>query len=355
MAAAPRIVVVGAGIVGASIAWHLTKAGARVVIVAPEKGGVATPCSFAWINATHGNPEPYFRLRIRSMAEWRRLAEDVPEVPLRWCGGLFYDGTPSEFEEFERDNGAWGYGIRRVGCDEIAGIEPALAEVPGEALFIAEEGAVEPDETARILVADAVRRGAEVRSGPVDALVLAGGRVTGVRTAEGPIEADHVVLAAGVATEDLAASVGVPIPMTAPAGLLVQSKPHAPLVNSIVSAPDLHFRQTVDGRVVAGADYGGSDPGADGEAVAREVFETLKRKLRGGEELEFGRYTVGYRPTPGDGFPAIGGTNDCPGLYVATMHSGITLAPAVGLFAAEEILTGRRDPLLAAYGIERFG
>ncbi|MGO4842863.1 FAD-binding oxidoreductase, partial [Rhizobiaceae sp. 2RAB30] len=43
------------------------------------------------------------------------------------------------------------------------------------------------------------------------------------------------------------------------------------------------------------------------------------------------------------------------GVYVAVMHSGVTLAPAVGLFAAEEILSGRRDPLLAPYGADRFG
>ena len=42
------------------------------------------------------------------------------------------------------------------------------------------------------------------------------------------------------------------------------------------------------------------------------------------------------------------------GLYIAVMHSGVTLAPAVGLFAADEILAGRRDPLLAPYGPARF-
>jgi len=42
------------------------------------------------------------------------------------------------------------------------------------------------------------------------------------------------------------------------------------------------------------------------------------------------------------------------GLYVAVMHSGITLAPVVGLFAAEELLFGRRDPLLQPYGPDRF-
>ena len=79
----PEIVVIGAGIIGASIAWHLAAAGARVIVVdAGDGGGVATPNSFAWINATHGNPEPYFRLWVRSMAEWRRVADAVPDLAI---------------------------------------------------------------------------------------------------------------------------------------------------------------------------------------------------------------------------------------------------------------------------------
>jgi len=55
-----------------------------------------------------------------------------------------------------------------------------------------------------------------------------------------------------------------------------------------------------------------------------------------------------------DGFPAIGRPKGPHGIYIAVMHSGITLAPAVGRFAAEELLQGRRDPLLAPYGPSRF-
>jgi len=69
--ATPHVIVVGAGIVGASIARHLAKAGARVTVVeAGEPGGVATRSSWAWINASSGSPEPYFRLRHRSQEEW---------------------------------------------------------------------------------------------------------------------------------------------------------------------------------------------------------------------------------------------------------------------------------------------
>ena len=76
--------------------------------------------------------------------------------------------------------------------------------------------------------------------------------------------------------------------------------------------------------------------------------------LVGGDRLELDFHTIGYRPMPADGFPIIGRAEGIDGLYVAVMHSGITLAPAVGLFAAQEILEGRRDPLLQPYGLSRF-
>ena len=76
--AGKRVIVVGAGIIGASIAWHLAKAGAEVTVIeAGQPGGVATRNSWAWINASWGNPEIYFRLRTRSMAEWRRIDREV--------------------------------------------------------------------------------------------------------------------------------------------------------------------------------------------------------------------------------------------------------------------------------------
>ncbi|TIV50212.1 MAG: FAD-binding oxidoreductase, partial [Mesorhizobium sp.] len=65
-------------------------------------------------------------------------------------------------------------------------------------------------------------------------------------------------------------------------------------------------------------------------------------------------HTVGYRPTPIDGFPIVSRAEDVGGLYLAVTHSGITLAPAIGLFAAREILDSERDALLAPYALSRF-
>ena len=73
----------------------------------------------------------------------------------------------------------------------------------------------------------------------------------------------------------------------------------------------------------------------------------------GAENLALDFYTVGYRPTPADGLSAIGRFGGRPGLYTVVTHSGITLAPALGLFAAQDILTGARDALLETFSPDR--
>jgi glycine/D-amino acid oxidase-like deaminating enzyme len=355
MGAAKQVIVIGAGIIGASIAWHLSRAGAQVTVIADSAaGGVATPNSFAWINASWGNPEPYFRLRTRAMAEWTRLARDLPGLPLNWCGGLCWDLSAADMEAYATGHSAWGYGIERVDRAGAARIEPSLAELPDFALHVAEEGVAEPVAATRALLADAERHGAKIISRMVTALVQTGDKITGVDTSHGMMAADEVVIAAGVGSPDIAATAGINLPIETPPGLIVHSRPYKKLLNGLVLAERLHMRQTAEGRIIAGSDFGGADPGMDAEATAQELFAALKGSLRGGEGLVLDFHTVGYRPTPIDGFPIIGRAEGTDGLYIAVMHSGITLAPAVGLFAAREILDGERDPLLGPYGLSRF-
>ena len=83
------------------------------------------------------------------------------------------------------------------------------------------------------------------------------------------------------------------------------------------------------------------------------LFVALKNLLRDSENLKMDYYSLGHRPTPADGVPAIGRPRGMKGLYMAVMHSGITLAPAVGFFGAVEILTGERDRLLSTYHPDR--
>ena len=350
-----RVIVIGAGIIGASIAWHLTKAGAQVTVISESgAGGVATPNSFAWINASWGNPEIYFRLRIRAMAEWKRLANELPGLPLNWCGGLCFDLPADRLEAYAAEHSSWGYGIERVDAKRAAQIEPNLVEPPEFAVYVAEEGVAEPVAAAKALLTDAERRGARVVTGTIDRLALTNGKVTGVVISGETMAADEVVIAAGAGAPAIAATTGIKLPIETPAGLIVHSRPYKKLLNGLVHAEKLHVRQTAEGRIIAGTDFAGGDPGENPDATARDLFAAMKAALRGGDGLELDFHTVGYRPNPVDGFPIIGRAGGVAGVYVAVMHSGITLAPAVGLFATREILDGERDPLLGPYGLSRF-
>jgi glycine/D-amino acid oxidase-like deaminating enzyme len=139
-----RVVIVGTGIVGASIAWHLARKGAQVTVIdAGEPGGIATRASWGWINASWGNSKSYFQLRVRAMEEWRSLKRELPEMPVAWCGGLIWDLPPADLEAFALEHGSWGYGVRRVDRTEAQRIEPELSNPPEFALHVASEGAAE--------------------------------------------------------------------------------------------------------------------------------------------------------------------------------------------------------------------
>lgn len=351
-----HVLVVGAGVIGASMAFHLVRAGARVTIVdAAEPGGVASPCSFGWTNASYRNPRHYFDLRVRSMALWDELAAELPGVPYRQSGVLYLDTRDYTLEEFYENHTAWGYHLRWVKAAEVQAMEPSLNTVPDVGIFAPKEGAVDPDLAAKFLVEAAVGIGAKLISGrAVTELATSGGRVVGVVSDGETLDADVVVLAAGVGTEALAASAGVAVPMQSSAGLLVHTKPVPAMVGHVILADGVHFRQRIDGRFVGGEDFAGRSLMDDPVEGATVLFERLKEHVRGSDGFEMGGYTLGFRPMPVDEHPAIGRPSGVDGLYITVMHSGATLAPAVGRFATDDILTGKRDPLIEPFGVDRF-
>ncbi|MCX7349509.1 MAG: FAD-binding oxidoreductase [Alphaproteobacteria bacterium] len=352
---AKRVIVIGSGIIGASIAYHLAKQGAEVTVIeAGEPGGVATRASWAWINASWGNPEPYFRLRLSSIAQWHKMQSEIPQLAINWCGGLIWDIPPAELDAYAAERAEWGQPLRKVGRGEIHAIEPNLATVPDYGYFAPGEGMLEPLATTRVLLDAAKALGAEVLAEtPVKWLAEEHGRVVGVMTEVGVIHADETVVAAGAQTAHLLDSVGLTFRMSSPAGLLSHSKPAPKLLNGLVMTPGLHIRQTTEGRIVAGTDFAGADPEGNADALAADLQAKVEAMVQGAEGLGLDFYTVGYRPTPADGFSAIGRPHSKNGLYVVVTHSGVTLAAALGLFAANELLGGTRDPRLATFSPDR--
>jgi glycine/D-amino acid oxidase-like deaminating enzyme len=158
-----QILVVGAGIIGASIALYLVRAGAQVTIVeAGELGGIATRNSFAWINASWGNPRDYFRLRVRAIDEWHELEQSLPNLPVFWGGSLNWELPLAQLQQFAVEHASWGYGIRQVHREDVSLLEPYLAEPPDLAVYSPAEGAAEPFEAALAILSAVTHLGGRV-------------------------------------------------------------------------------------------------------------------------------------------------------------------------------------------------
>lgn len=353
---AKKIIVVGAGIIGASLAYHLAANGSDVTVLDANAvvGGVATRNSWAWINASWGHPEHYVKLRMHAMEMWKPLAEVHPKLVVNWCGGLLWDLEEQALLDYVKQHSGFGYEVRTVDRDEAQRIEPHLLNPPALAAFAMGEGMIEPIAAVEGFTAVAQQKGALFfRGQAVSQLVRKNDRVIGINANGLLHEADEVVLAGGLGGLALLRDLGLDMRVDGPAGLLVHTEPTSKLLNGLVMSPEFHVRQTAEGRLVLGSDFGGTQPGDDPAKTAAQVLTKLPSVVRGAEDLKMDFYTLGYRPTPADGFPAVGRPRGVEGLYVAVMHSGITLAPAIGAFGADEILNDVRHKLLQPYHPDR--
>ncbi|SHF61131.1 NAD(P)/FAD-dependent oxidoreductase [Streptoalloteichus hindustanus] len=220
------VVVVGAGVVGASVAHHLTRLGQDRVTVVDARARDVLPGSTGlapgFVGQLNAAPE-LAALAVDSVATYRALPHAAAE-PVFWrVGCLEVATTPARLDRAHQDvEHGRGLGIAaRVldGADAVA-LAPALvdAERALGALYIPADGAVDPVALTHVLVDAAERAGAVFRwNTPVVALETSRGRVVGVRTGRDGalLRADQVVLATGVWGPVLAASAGVRLPVVA--------------------------------------------------------------------------------------------------------------------------------------------
>jgi glycine/D-amino acid oxidase-like deaminating enzyme len=349
-----RIVIIGAGIIGAAIAHGLAAAGMRPVVLEQGMPGQgASARSFGWLNASFFENRAHFRLRVEALAAWRRLAAAGGVPGLRWPGALWFEETGAAFDRMAETLRDLEYPVEALDAAQIAAREPGLATPPERALLFPEEGIADLTRACGWLLA-----GAEVIAGlPATAVETRGGRVTGVATPAGRIEADAVVVAAGTEAPALVAPLGVALPMLERPGVLMRSAPLPPVLRHVLVAPGQELRQDPDGCITAPTSPNHQADSASAlaarpDALADQAAARIAALL--GREVAWRQVALAMRPVPGDGLPVIGPAGP-EGLYLAVMHSGATLAALVGELASGEILRGAAAPLLAPYRPGRFG
>jgi glycine/D-amino acid oxidase-like deaminating enzyme len=362
-----RVAVIGVGILGTSVGWNLTRHGVKVVFIdAGQPGEGVTNWSFSWVNASNKTVrKSYFDLNVASMAAYQELARTIgpdswwyPRGHLRWADDPAGEAKLLETAELLT---SWDYRVEVcTGAEVRRRLEPALA-VPDEVpvVFYPDEAWVHGRHLVGRLVGLAVAAGAEHRFGTAvrDVSTRADGAIRTVVLSDGShLDVDVVVNAAGPSASHVAGLVGRHLPMRWEPGAVTRIECAQVPVHRPMHAPHIEIRPDGDASVALHSREIDAliDTGEDPAELARLLHESARCVV---PELGNSRITqtrVSNRPIPADGFPSVGAVPSMPGYFEAVTHSGITLGPVIGGLLATEILSGKRDEMLADFRPERF-
>jgi sarcosine oxidase subunit beta len=366
------VVVVGGGVVGASAAYHIAAAGAGRVLLLERADRLAAGSTGACAGG--------FRYQFSSEVNVRLSQASVPMiVGFSQEHGLPLDVAQDGYLFLVRGEALWRDFVaahelqRALGVEaELLPPEEAAALVPGISLegvvgaaFGPRDGIADPSGLTQGYATLARRAGAELELGvEVTAVRASAGRITGVETSRGPVDAPVVVNAAGPWAGLLAATVGIELPLEpVPRHVLVTGAfPGAPERRTLVidAATSFYLHREGPG-VLMGMGRAGEtasfDTTTDETFVADELLPTAVRVFPPLEAAAIEHSWVGlYEMTP-DRHPILGPAPGVEGFYLANGFSGhgFQHAPIVGKLLAEMIVQGRaRTVDVSSLGLDRF-
>lgn len=320
--------------------------------------------SFAWVNAVHKEPEPYHRLNAAGVAEYDAVAKELGEdAGYRGGGSLEWASADARLELRERVArlAGRGYASSFVSHERARQLDPALA-IPADAevAYFEPDGWVDAPRLIATLLARATALGAEVRPETMArALKRTGGRAPAIVTTRGDVQADAILLCAGVGTEPLAATLGARVPVSRVPGVLAVTSPVSSLLHHVIHAPGIHLRPDPSGGLLLGA--------TDLDGLIREPMTVEQRAALAAPLLERARAVVaavrgakivtvkiGGRPMPEDRLTIAGKLPGVANAWVIATHSAITMGPMLGRLIAAEIAGADPHDLLAPFRPSRF-
>ncbi|WP_405186860.1 FAD-binding oxidoreductase [Streptomyces anulatus] len=357
-----KVVVIGAGIVGAACAFHAAAAGLDVTVLDRGPVGAGTTSRGEGnILLSDKEPGPELELARLSRDLWDEAGEELgPEtVEFETKGGLVVASTPDALgalHAFAARQAAAG--VRTEAVERVGELEPHAAPgLPG-GVHYPQDAQVQPVLAAAGLLRAAVRHGARTHTGEVVAAVTGtDGRITGVRTADGTVlPADAVVNAAGTWGGEVGRRLGAPVEILPRRGFVLVTEPLPPMIRHKVYSADyvanvassdegLETSCVVEGTragtilIGASRERVGFDTSMNPAVVARLAAQACRLFpfLRG---VHLIRAYRGFRPYCPDHLPVIGPDPRVPGVVHACGHegAGIGLAPGTGALVTAQLL-----------------
>ena len=370
-----EVVIIGGGIVGASIAWHLTDAGCRNVLIIEREshqGKGSTGKSMGGVRAQFATA-PNIQMSLYSIRFYSQFDERLGQPGGYRSQGYLFVATAQQHLDYLRSNQKLQHSLgllqaRMVARDEILDCVPQLRsnDILGGS-FCPTDGFVDPYSVMTGFTTCAVERGARVwRSAKVTAIHRNGAGVTGVETTRGLVSSRVVVNAGGPWAAQIAALAGIDLPVEPLRRQLVPTEPFDGVSHEIPMVIDMtngfHFRPESLGFLLAWNDPEETtgyktdfeptfiekilDRAADRVPCFENIAVNPKRAWAGLYEISPDHHCI------------LGPVEEVPGFFCANGFSGhgVMHAPSTGRILADLILHGKTDVVsnVEALSLARF-
>jgi glycine/D-amino acid oxidase-like deaminating enzyme len=361
-----KIAVIGAGIIGVSIAAEAAARGADVTLIDREAPGSGTSSiSYGWVNSNGKEPFGYYELNRAGLEAHYRLAGTGADW-FRPTGHIELAATPGHANDLQRRLerlGHLGYESAGISSSTASELIPDLI-VPEDCIAAAHfphEAHCYPALYIRHQLQRATHLGVRLRVGAaVESFEETAEGVSVILSDGTSILADHVISAVGRWTNDITAAAGLgPVvtkyqePGDVTVGYLAVTNPLPAAIDRILTSPKLNIRPAGGGRwLLQALDLDGTAAADAAPAINSDVASEFIRRLQGilknTENAHLTELHVGVRAMPADGRSIIGAVPSRPWLYLVATHSGVTLAPFLGPAVAGEIFA-EPEPLFDGF------
>ena len=394
------VIIIGGGIVGASVAYFLSQEGIQVNLFERDECACGTTAkNTGVVDLVSRTPDQQMAIALES----RRLYEVLLKILSRPFlfeerGSIMVlaegtEGTPSQLETCVRGMKALGVGAELLEPGEVKRRVPELGVETLGGLFCPIGVLVGAEAAARALLEGAARAGALIRERePVRKFLTEGGKIKGVKTEKGEYQADGVVLAAGVWSPTVAEGLGLEVPILPRRGQVLVTEEIGPVSQYLIWSADyilqklrggqgggektsvgrkpqigcdettlpgfLHsfsFQQHPGGSCYLGStrEFAGFEETVT-DRGRETILESARRWFPALLSVSLVRSFAGLRPWTPDHHPLIGPSARVEGLWYATGHEGdgVTLAPITGKIIAE--LIRGKTPELSGVDLSRY-